>query len=195
MPRSLLAIVCLAVLCPLAPAVAGEWFDIGGGTPVTVYAEGQVESRELYAPFPFGLYPLGSMVFLEFKTLPCDALDPDGAICGETQFISGFECNFSGTGCGCSGALAVPTQMRFAYDPLLVQSAGVPEQSLKLFWRDEEQTTWTLMPGAVLDAENNVITTTWNRNVLGRRQFAILTDEITPTALSSWGRIKTFYRR
>lgn len=195
MSRAFLLAASLAGLLAAATVVAGEWFDIGGGNPVTIYANGDIASRETYAPFPFGLYPLGSLVFEDLKPVPCDALGLASEICGETQFIRGFECYFAGVSCGCSGALAVPTQLRFAYDPLVVQSTGVPEENLKLFFRDEELTAWTLMPDAVLDTENNVITASWNRNVLGTRQFAILTNDITPVAPSSWGRIKTLYRR
>lgn len=195
MSRSYIVAASLVGLLAAATVVAGEWFDIGGGTPVTIYANGEIASREVYSPFPFGLYPLGSLVFEDFKSVPCDALDMANDLCGETQFIRGFECNFSGASCGCSGALVVPTAMRFAYDPLLVQSTGIPEESLKLFFRDEEITSWTLMPGALVDTENNLIVATWSRSVLGKRQFAFLTNDITPVALSSWGRIKTFYRR
>lgn len=192
MSRSFIFAASLVGLLSATTVVAGEWFDIGGGTPITIYSNGDIESRETYKPFPFGLYPLGSLVFEDMKSVPCDELG-DG-MCGETQFIRGFECNFSGTGCGCSGALVVPTLMRLAYDPLLVQNTGVPEENLKLFFRDEEQLDWILMPGAEVDTENNVITATWTRSVLGRRQFAIMSNDITPVGLTSWGRVKTLYR-
>lgn len=195
MSRPLILAASLVGLVTAATVVAGEWFDIGGGTPVTIYANGDIESREAYSPFPFGLYPLGSLVFEDMKPVPCDQLGMAGDICGETQFIRGFECYFAGVSCGCSGALVIPTQMRFAYDPLTVQTTGIAEENLKLFFRDEEQLDWILMPGAVVDTENNVITANWTRSVLGKRQFAILTNDITPVALTSWGRIKTLYRR
>lgn len=195
MSRAFMLAASLVALLAAAGAGAGEWFDIGGGNPVTIYANGDIASRETYAPYPFGLYPLGSLVFEDLKVVPCDELGLANEICGETQFVRGFECYFAGASCGCGGALAVPTQLRFAYDPLVVQATGVPEEQLKLFFRDEDLTAWTLMPNAVLDTENNAITASWNRNVLGTRQFAILTNDITPVAPSSWGRIKTLYRR
>lgn len=196
MSRSFVAAAVAAVLLAAGPAAAGQWFDIGGGYPVTVPANGATETTETFAAWPFGPeYPPGSWVYEDISVRPCEALGDPDAICGETRFIRGFECTFSGASCGCGGALVAPTQLRFGYDPLVVLAAGGVEANLKLFFRDEFITTWTLMPGAVLDTENHRFTVSWDRNVLGIRQFAILTHDITPVATDSWGRIKALYRR
>ena len=186
----------LALLLTAAPLSAGQWFDIGGGYPVTVPANGALESSETYGAYPFGpQFPVGSWVYEDISVVPCEALGESSQICGETRFIRGFECNFSGVSCGCGGALTIPTQFQFGYDPLVVLAAGAVEEDLKLFFRDEDITSWTPMPGAVLDTQNKRFTVSWNRNVLGTRQFAILTHDITPVSRDTWGRIKTLYRR
>ena len=196
MPRSLIVGAALAASLIALPAAAGIWFDIGGGYAVTVPADGAIETRETYAAYPFGpSFPIGSLVYEDIGLRPCDALGNPNDICGETRFVRGFECYFYGVSCGCGGAIVTPTQMRFGYDPLVVLSTGVAEENLKLFFRDEDITSWTLMPGAVLDTQNNWFTATWNRNVLGTRQFAILTQDITPVTTDTWGRIKVLYRR
>jgi len=196
MSRSPILGAGLAALFSATTVAAGVWFDIGGGYPVSIPANGAVESQETYGAFPFGpSFPIGSLVYEDISIVACEALGDPDQICGETRFIRGFKCYFEGTGCGCGGALVAPTQFRFGYDPLVVLAAGATEENLKLFFRDEDITTWTLMPGAVLDTQNNRFTAPWNRNVLGTRQFAILTHDITPVTRDTWGRIKNLYRR
>jgi hypothetical protein len=51
------------------------------------------------------------------------------------------------------------------------------------------------VPDAVHDTTAHTFTISWNRNVLGIREFAIMTQDITPVAADTWGRIKVLYRR
>jgi hypothetical protein len=185
----------LALTAAASPATGGVWFDIGGGQPVTVYSNLSVRSFEIYAPFAFGPFPPGSLVYADMTVVPCEQLGESGQICGETRFIRGFRILFSGVSCGCHGSLVVPTQLHFDYDPATVQAAGAQEASLKLFFRDEFTTNWTLMPIVLLDTEAKEIVATWEGNVLGLREFAIMTHDITPVAADTWGRLKTLYRR
>jgi hypothetical protein len=186
----------LALIVPAAPAAGGVWFDIGGGMPVTIYANGSIQTHETYAPFAFGPFPAGSLVFQDISIVPAEALGQPELISGETRFVRGFRCTFSGVSCGCQGALVVPSQLRFAYDPMVVMATGAVETELRLLFRDDvNNPNWTLMPGAVLDAEGDGFTATWSGNVLGVREFAILTQDITPVAAGTWGRLKALYRR
>jgi hypothetical protein len=194
MSRSHLLAVGLAVSLSATPAAGGVWFDIGGGQPVTISANSAVETQETYRAFAFGQFPPGSLVFEDISVRGCDALGEPDQICGETRFVRGFELYFYGVSCGCGGALVLPSQLRFGYDPLVVMATRATEENLKLFFRDEDITNWTLVPGAVLDTENNWFTVSWDRSVLGTRQFAILTHDITPVTSNTWGRIKTLYR-
>lgn len=195
MSRPIALGAALAALLAAAPAAAGMWFDIGGGQPVVVYADYTLGSYEAYAPFPFGPFPLGSLVYEDIAVAPCESLGESAQICGETLFIRGFHCEFYGVSCGCQGSLVVPTQLRFSYDPLAVLAAGAEEANLKLMFRDEDITSWTLMPDAVLDTQAHAFTAPWKRNVLGIREYAILTQDITPVSADTWGRVKIRYRR
>ena len=190
-----LALSCCLLALVAAPAGAGLWFDIGGGQPVTVYANTTIETKERYGPFPFGPFPVGSLVFEDISVVPCESLGNSAGMCGETLFIRGFHCVFSGVSCGCQGALVVPTTMQFNYDPLVVLAAGAQEADLRLLFRDEDLQNWQLVPDAVHDTQAHTFTISWNRNVLGIREFAILTQDITPVAADTWGRIKALYRR
>jgi len=176
-------------------ASAGIWFDIGGGYEVSVYADGSPQSFERFRPCPFGPFPPGSLVYEDVRLAPCEELGAPEQICGQTRFVRGFEIYFYGVSCGCGGALSTPTQLRFGYDPLEVSAARASEESLVLLCRDEDVTNWTPMPAARLDLENHCFTVAWNGNVLGTRQSAILTHDITPVAPDSWGRVKSLYRR
>ena len=194
MPRSAFASTALGALLFATPVAADAWFDIGGGQPVTIFATGAPESWEYYPPYPFGPSPPGSLVFEDVSVVPSVALSSPEQISGPTRFIRGFTIYFYGLSCGCGGALAVPTQLRFGYDPALVQAAGTHEADLKLLFNDEDVTNWTLLPAAVVDQANHWITVKWDRNVLGWRQFAILTHDVTPVVPNSWGRLKALYR-
>jgi len=195
MPRALAIVAALALALLAVPAHAGAWFDIGGGQSATIYANTAVETHESYAPFAFGPFPAGSLVYEDISVVPCESLGESNQVCGETLFIRGFHCEFYGVSCGCQGALVVPTRLQFNYDPLVVLAAGGEEANLKLLFRDEDLTNWSLVPGAVLDTQAHTFTVAWNRNVLGIREFAILTQDITPVSSDTWGRVKVLYRR
>ena len=195
MLRTLAIAAVLALLVPVAPVAAGTWFDIGGGQPATIYSNTAVTTHEVYPPYPFGPFPLGSLVYEDISLVPCESLGESSQVCGETLFIRGFHCEFYGVSCGCQGALVVPTQLTLSYDPLVVLAAGARDSSLKLLFRDEDLTNWSLMPGAVLDTQAHTFTVSWRRNVLGIREFAILTQDITPVSSDTWGRVKVLYRR
>jgi len=194
MLRALAISVCLLAFAAV-PAWAGLWFDVGGGAPVTVYANTTIDTKEYYPAYPFGPFPLGSLVYEDISVRPCDQLGNSNGLCGETIFIRGFHCEFSGVSCGCMGALVVATTMQFNYDPLVVLAAGAQEANLKLLFRDEDLQNWQLVPDAVLDTQAHTFTIPWKRNVLGIREFAILTQDVTPVAAGTWGGIKVLYRR
>jgi hypothetical protein len=194
MLRALVISGCLLARAS-APAGAGLWFDIGGGQPVTVYANSSINTMEHYAAYAFGPFPLGSLVYEDINIVPCESLGNSEGMCGETLFIRGFHCEFAGVSCGCQGALHVPTTMQFDYSPLMVLATGAHEADLKLLFRDEDLQNWQRVPDAVHDTTAHTFTISWNRNVLGIREFAIMTQDITPVAADSWGRIKVLYRR
>lgn len=194
MQRFVFTMAVLGVLGQSSPALAGVWFDIGSPDTTYVLANQDAASWERYPPLPFGPYPVGTLVYEDVAAMACEALRNPSQICGSSKFIRGFQVYFSDGGCGCGGFLAKPTTVRLQYDPAVVAAAGATEAELRLLFSDDLNSSWAVAEGAVVKAAGHYVEVPWSRNVLGNRQFAIVTLAVTPTLPSTWGRLKANYR-
>lgn len=194
MHRAFVIGAMVGVVLWAGPASGGVWFDIGSSDTTYVHANGEATSWERYPPQPFGPFPPGTLVYEDISIVPCGELVPAAPTCSPSILIRGFRVFFSDAGCGCGGFLVKPTTLRLRYDAAVVAAAGRTESALRLIFTDEITWTWTLVNGAVVDTAGDFISVSWDRNILGTRQYAIVTHDITPTNQTTWGRLKAIYR-
>jgi hypothetical protein len=187
---SILALACLA----LPPAASGgEWFDLGERRTEFIHCgdDSSATDVEAFPPDAFGVFPLGSWVFEEFREVGCDQLRWPDQVCWNNAHVRSFRIEFNDGGCGCGGYVARPSTLTLAYDPAIVAARGLNEADLRLAYNDPSTRGWRPVLGAIPDVEANTFTVSWGGDILGVREYAIVTSAFVPVVPQTWSRIKS----
>ncbi len=202
-PAASAALFAAALLAVLPADVhAGTWFDLGLARHDTLRAEQDPRTLEVFPPSAFGVFPRGSWVWQEINLAPCSELRWPGQVCG--TFVRGFRIEFNDGGCGCGGYVERSSTLRLAWDPAALAERGIPASRLRLVFNYNPPVSiynipgsraWGPVEGAVPDVVNHWFEIPVAGDILGIREYAIVTDDFVPTLAVTWSRIKSLYDR
>ena len=187
----------LAAVLLLLPAAARSYteFDLGRRETVRIAAPNDSTCFEEILPDAFGEFPTGSWVWEEVLEIGCDAVRWPDQVCWNGAFVRGFQIEFNDGGCGCGGFLWTPTTIQFTWTDALLGERGISESALVLVYHDPTSRAWQYVDDATFDIENNRVTLSWDGDILGIRQYAIVTSTFTATVSTTWGGIKARHGR
>lgn len=201
MLRCLVVPLTAALLLGLpSRAPAGTLFDLGRARSDTLRAEQDPDVREIFPPNAFGLFPVGSFMWEEINVAPVDSLRWPEQV--RPFFLRGFRIDFSDGGCGCGGFVERASTLRLTYNPEELAGRDIAESSLRVafnynppinIYNLRGSRAWEPVEGAVPDLLNHRFEIPVSGDILGIREYAIVSDAFVPVEPVTWSRIKTLY--
>ena len=185
-----IALIALLLLLP-ATALAGRWFDLGARKIELVKCGTDSENVEAFPPDAFGVFPAGSWVYEDITEVGCNQIRWPEQVCWNQSHVRSFRVEFNDGGCGCGGYVAIPSTLTLRWDPEVVAARGIPESELRLAYNDPSTRGWRPVEGALPDVENNAFVVPWGGDILGVREYAIVTPAFVPVQSETWSRIKS----
>jgi hypothetical protein len=179
-------------LCLAAPPThAGDYLDLGLRAPLTTYCIGDSTTYETFPADAFGVFPPRSWVWQEIVEAPCESLRWPDQVCWNGAAVRSFQIVFNDGGCGCGGFLEKASTLRLSYDPAVVAARGIAESDLRLAYNDPATRGWRPVEGALPDTEANAFVLAWSGEILGAREFAIVTPVFVSVEPTTWSRVKS----